>query len=365
MRLIGLLARHDRWLEALELIAGLDAGALVASVSAPVDASPQLEARLRSDSAPVLPARPTLDGDALLASWWGRRLVVVVPAGEDMWRIEVIDGGIRGVNVGPARELERLAEELETRPDEASEAAHLLGAALVPEDALDGPPLSLLLIGPVARTPLAALRHDDELVVARVPLVRVLGLLPRPPVLTARTGVAILGDARGDLPAARDEARWVGEHFHVRPSLAGAASRDALDAARGTDLLHVAGHADSLVSGAVLRLADGDLNARDIAEMLPGPRVVVLASCGAAAARDDGGWGSLAAAFLAAGSDFVVASPWAVDDEQTRRLVEAFYAHGGEKDPATALAAAQVELSATTAARAWAGFTVLAAPPRQ
>lgn len=52
-------------------------------------------------------------------------------------------------------------------------------------------------------------------------------------------------------------------------------------------------------------------------------------------------WGSLGAAFLAAGSEAVLASLWSVEDELARAFVSRFYSEGGATNSAAALARTQ------------------------
>jgi CHAT domain-containing protein len=156
----------------------------------------------------------------------------------------------------------------------------------------------------------------------------------------------------------------------VPAAVGAAATREAVIGGRGS-ALHVAGHAHLVDGVPQLELADGALSAEDIAAQTHAPRLVVLASCESAAASDDGGWGSLAAAFLHAGSQRVVASDRAVDDEEAQALMRAFYAAGGLRDPARALGVSQAARAAALPAGAvppeattWAAFAVIAAPPR-
>ncbi|HEU4532711.1 MAG TPA: CHAT domain-containing protein, partial [Polyangiaceae bacterium] len=85
------------------------------------------------------------------------------------------------------------------------------------------------------------------------------------------------------------------------------------------------------------------------------------------AARDGSGWGSLAAAFLGAGAEAVVATQWSILDNESTRLVEALYdadvGHDVFRDPAAALASAQARLEGTSPPAVWAAFTVVRAPP--
>lgn len=332
LALVGLLAEDGRWAEALAAVATLDVGG-----------APLGEAALR-------------------AAWRDRALAVVVPGGERLWRLEVRGGAVTGRDLGPAAPLEDAAERLRADPGDRA-AAERLGAAIVPDDAGDAP-LHLLLVGDVGRAPLAALRRAGELAIARTPLVRVLGLSPRPHAAAAVSdAVIVLADPTGDLPAARREGETVAAALATTARVGPAADRAALTAARGAAVLHVAAHVVHTVDGPVLALADGPIGAGEVAALAPAPRVVVLASCGSAAATDLGGWGSIAAGFLAAGSAAVLATGWTVTDDDAAALVAAFYRHGGARDPARALAAAQRERAAAGAPPAgWAAFTLLAAP---
>ncbi|MBC7973620.1 MAG: CHAT domain-containing protein [Myxococcales bacterium] len=105
----------------------------------------------------------------------------------------------------------------------------------------------------------------------------------------------------------------------------------------------------------------GWISAPEIEKLTPAPGLVVLASCGGAAGRDDGGNGSLVAAFLDAGADTVIGTGWSVDDADAARLIKAFYAHGGATDPVRALGAAQ--RSSGLAPTAWAAFEAFVSRP--
>ena len=376
LRLLGVHARAGRWRDALEVVMALDADALITSERDPLGMPVDETARAVPRSTVALPAV-----EAVLAAWRGRRLVVMVSDEDRMWRLELRDGEIAGADVGAAPAIEELARKLDADPA-AAEVAAALGRAIVPGDARGA--LDLLLVGPIARAPIAALSHADRadradpagaagradrtapLVIAHTALARVLHVLPRGPVGGPRRGAVVIGDPGDNLPSARGEAVAVAERMHVTAQLGGSVASTALSGARGGSLLHLAMHAELQGDGPVLRFADRAVGTADIAAMLPAPRVVVLASCGGSAARDDAGWGSLAAAFLTAGSEVVIASPWTVDDAATQRLVLAFYAaldrDGAIGDPVAALAAAQNALHGAPV-REWAGFTALRAPP--
>jgi hypothetical protein len=336
-RLVGVLARAGRWQDALLVIARLDAGTL-ARVEPPRDAATVLDA------------------------WRERELVVVVRGGDHAWRLDVRDGAVDGLDLGPADALERSATSLLADPDNQAVATSL-GAALLGNDDSSAP-LYVLLVGQVGNAPLAALRIGDRLAVARRPLLRVLGLTPRPGREPAGARPIVLGDPRGTLPGAAVEARAVAAALGVEPLLGAAADREAIAQARG-GFLHVASHAETTPDGSRLVLADGALAAEEIAAIPTAPATVVLASCGSAAARDLGGWGSLAAAFLAAGSDVVIATSWTIRDDTAAKIVDELYRQGVVDDPAAALARAQQVLAVRgdIATREWAAFNAIGGPP--
>lgn len=396
-RLLGIYARRGDWERAFQLVMELDLLSLVTSEVVPLTG--QLDrAQPNHPSAPVLPRLPAVA--EVLAAWRGRHLVVVISDEETMWRLEIRDGEVSGRPVGAAARLERAASELELEPVK-TELASELGAAVLPplrrasggargaggrgagreavgdgvskgvskgvsEDVID-----VLLVGPIARLPLAALRQGRQLAVAQTPLARVLGVLPRGERRPARQGAVVLGDPNGDLPQARAEAEEIAARLAVAPLLGEAVTRRALEGAGGAALLHLAAHSSSTAGGARLGLFERSLGGGEIAASQAGAGVVVLASCGGAAARDAAGWGSLAAAFLRAGSDAVIAAGRSVDDEKTRALVRALYRQRRRgqpvevaRQPARALALAQVEMSASLPPEIWAVFAVLRAPPR-
>jgi hypothetical protein len=369
--LIGLLARAGRWRDALAVIVELDASDMlrVAAVPGRVGAdgiSVPAGGVGRPVTAAVAAEAAPPDVDAVLAAWAGRDLsIVVAPAArtiggvpDRVWRLGIRNGVITGADVGAAADAELLAERLLGDPRDRA-AATALGAMLVP--AGDGP-VHVLPIGRIARAPLAALRADADLIVARRPILRVLGLAPRAPGAAARAGAVVVGDPRRDLASAAAEARWVAERLGAAPWLGAEATLERVVAARDADILHVAAHADERAGRRVVHLADLDLTPGVVLRARIAPRLVVLASCGSAASHDEGGWGSLAAAFVGAGSDLVVATQWSVDDAAAAELIRRFYEAGGATSPAAALAAAQAAM-ATADGTAWAAFTAVAAPP--
>jgi tetratricopeptide (TPR) repeat protein len=151
----------------------------------------------------------------------------------------------------------------------------------------------------------------------------------------ARAGaLLVVADPRGDLPAARDEGRTAAALLASAGPvtlLQGADSdyprvRAALE---GAWLFHYAGHGEHVGVegyGSVLPLGrQTRLSLGDILALGQVPRRVVLSACEAARVSEEGGI-SLAHAFIAAGSDEVIAAPRPVSDRGARTLSLALYA---------------------------------------
>jgi CHAT domain-containing protein len=185
-----------------------------------------------------------------------------------------------------------------------------------------------------------------------------------------RTTAIIIADPRGDLPAARKEADAVAgilaSAFKVEQLRGLAASPSALrSAAERADILHYAGH--GVFKGAhgwesVLPLADGQsVGVGDILALRSAPRLVVLSGCetGKSARGAAEGLG-LGQAFVAAGSQAVIAAVRPVPDEAARVLITAL--HGARAQgisAATALRQAQTTLRTQQPKADWAAFRLL------
>lgn len=335
---------------------------------AAVDRAEALKALLPalSRSAAVAP-QPV--GSAL-AALGDRHAVIFFEAEDRFWRITA---GRSRVEVAPlpvpAAEIEDLVDRLLERPD-AGPPAEALGQRLLPTDSLParGEPLFLVPDGVLGQVPFAALRIGGRYLVEDHPLV----YLPSLSALAATAGrepppdapappAIVLGDPRGDLPAAAREAREVAARLRTVPLIGKGATRSALERAAGASVLHLATHTRNGPRGPSLTLADGEAGPELLLERRIRSRLVTLATCASAARRGRGLWGSLAAAFLAAGSPAVLASLWSVEDEPARRFVLRFYEEGGARDPAPALARAQrAAIAAGEPPSAWAPYVLLA-----
>jgi tetratricopeptide (TPR) repeat protein len=372
--LFAMHARAGWWTDALLVIAQLDMDDLLRSaaaagsfgaggITAPTGVAPGAHATVH----PI--AERTYSAESILAAWRDRDLVIAVApaprwigrARERLWQLRVQGGRVSGAAVADADEANELARTLAGTPLDR-DAATRLGGLLIPDVAPSSHALDVLLVGELGALPIAALRHGDALVMARRPLVRVLGLVPRAPP-GRRSGAVVLGDPRRDLPRAAAEAVRAAQRLGTAAHLHEAATAERLASARSADVLHVAAHVHRYARDFALHLADALVRPADIVSAGIAPRLAVLASCGSAAARDQGGWGSIAAAFLRAGTDLVAATQWSVGDDAAAAIVDRFYAEGGADAPARALAAAQVAIAAASTSPDWAAFTVLASPP--
>src|SRR5262249_47339935 len=135
------------------------------------------------------------------------------------------------------------------------------------------------------------------------------------------------------------------------PLLGEAATIAALkQAAPSADIIHMACHGrfrsdNPLFSS--LRFADGWLTVRDAYDLRLNFGPVTLSACetGISAVAPGDELIGLARGFFSAGAPSILVSLWPVDDEQTARLMQAFYSGLIAGDgPAAALRKAQLEL---------------------
>jgi len=122
-------------------------------------------------------------------------------------------------------------------------------------------------------------------------------------------------------------------------------------------------------------MADGDVEPSEMVRQRLAPRLAVLAGCGSAAALDEEGWGSIAAALLESGTAVVIATDRSVDDEPSLTVMRGFYGQPDWRtDPARALARVQQALAAqadtpgapsdeASKPQSWPAFSVLVRPP--
>lgn len=380
--LIALLARHGRWRDILEVVLELDASDMLRATAdeAAIRAHAWSDLETRPPDQPRMPG-PTIED--VLTAWRPRDLVIIIaPAPREIgsgheraYRLRVTDGQVTGEDVGDASLARTWAGDLFRYPGKA-DVARALGGMIVPPGPADGV-LHVLAVGALGKVPLAALRDDDgSLSIRRRPLVRVLGLQASGPESPGAGPPSIIADPRGNLLSAAVEGLVVARTLGSGVNLSGAytsfsATRDQLWAARDAALLHVGADVGQLGRWRALHLADGDVGPSEMIQRRLAPRIAVLASCGSAAALDEEGWGSIAAALLESGTAAVIATDRSVDDSESLSLMRDFYAQPDWRtDPARALARVQMlaagaaaSSSATTQVGAWAAFSVLGRPP--
>lgn len=183
----------------------------------------------------------------------------------------------------------------------------------------------------------------------------------------------IVADARGDLQAARDEARIVESALRARGVadivvlMGKAATASAVRASlKHVDVFHYAGHATYSGDGgweSVLMLGDAtEMTVADIFAAEHVPDVVVLSGCDAGrVSLDDAPESlSLANAFAASGARSVVAAVRPVTDSTARDLVAELYAAWtGTQDIGSALRIAQLKLRDRDESADWAAFRLI------
>jgi CHAT domain-containing protein len=181
------------------------------------------------------------------------------------------------------------------------------------------------------------------------------------------------------LAGAEAEATEIAALYQGSELLTGRAATKAafLASARGSEIVHFAGHAtlaDGFGSSQLLLAPDPQAGASGMLEMaeigrkdFPRTRVVVLAGCRTASgsvSQLEGAMG-LARPFLAAGVPNVIASLWDVDDAVSRRFFVEFHrALLSDHDPALALRQAQAAFlrnadPALSHPASWAGFACI------
>lgn len=317
---------------------------------------------------PVVASRPI---DQVLAAVGRRRALVYFQTDDRLWLLTLADEriAVRPLAASPDETAAMVSRYL-ARPDD-DRAAAALGRLLLPADAFpeEGPPepgarLFVVTDGLLGALPFAALRRSGRYLVEDFALTYVpsLGALAALGEAHPAAGSApvVLGDPRGDLPAAGDEARQVAARLGVEAHTGAAATSARLAQAPRARVLHLATHAGVRPGGPWLALAGGDVGGATLLARRLAPRLVVLATCAGAARRGQGMWGSLGATFLAAGSRAVLASLWSLEDEAARRFILRFYAHGGAGDPAQALARTQRSfIAGGEPPSVWAPFVLL------
>jgi hypothetical protein len=237
-------------------------------------------------------------------------LLVFAVAHEELWRIAAQDGRLEIASLGPIAALQPQIERFRTAPEDRAAAA-ALGATLVPA-ALGRPGdrvLHVVLDERLGALPLAALWVGDRRLIAA-----------RPIGLAARASDVGCAAAPGKPPrvVVIGELADSGQRF---PTTTSGATRSALlDAAR-SDLLHITVPVAADALDDVLVLRDGRVRSLEIAgHGGTAGRVVLLTS-----QTGPGGSAGLAMAFLAAGTDQVIATLGPVPRPALERLADRLY----------------------------------------
>jgi len=293
---------------------------------------------------PAVEVRPI---DPVLAAVGNRNVLMYFEAGDELWLVTILGGRrqLHQLSTSDAH-VRRLVERFLTSPDEPAPAA-TLGDALLPPAALPQPGATLHIVtdGSLGRVPFASLRPRGRILVrdytiSFVPSLNALYAADkRAPI--AYGPPVVLGDPRGDLPAAARESVDVATRLGVASFVGVAATRRHLQQAAHARVLHLSTHTGIGARGPWAAMADGDVGAAVLISQGIQPRLAVLATCASAAKEGRDMWGSLASAFLAAGSQGVLASLWSVDDKDAREFITRFYDEGGADDSAGALARTQ------------------------
>lgn len=290
------------------------------------------------------------DRDAVLDTMQRTDLLALIVADDELWSLVASHGRPRLTKIGPWREIKERVSAFSGQPTDRQLASEL-GQLLVPDDLFreTSEVLHVLLDSQLQGLPVAALRHGGAPLIALRPITRVLRLPETRcvPATHARRAT-VLAVADPGIPLAPAEGAVVAALLHTTSQTGAAATRDALLAAGGADVLHVAAHGVIGDDGVALQLADGHVFAAELPARHLGPPLVVLTACDAASSRVPELAGSLAAGFLAAGSQHVVATLRQISDASALQISANFYRYGGVSDPAHALARVQAELARTT-----------------
>ena len=314
---------------------------------------------------PVVSKAPLMVGDeqAALETLRTIDLLGLAVADRHLWRLTSVHGRFSLVDLGPYENLREPLERFLATPTDATTASQL-GELLLPEDIARQTPESLYVVldAPLAGLPFVALRRGGQPLIALRPVLRA----PRLPVASTceprpdKHTAMVLADAAGDLPDARRESSKVASQFGTTPLVGAAATSTALFSAKSDPVLHIAVHADVDAGGGILKLHDREVSAAEISASKLGPNLVVLSACSTARARDPEMAGALSMAFLAGGSEHVIATLRRVSDAGALELTSRFYSErgaDGPEGPVRVLAKIQAALAKTDNTE-WPNFSV-------
>jgi len=299
------------------------------------------------------------DQNAVLRTMRDIDLLALIVADRDVWRLTANHGPLRLSRVGRLDEIKGQLDEFRGHPTEG-ELASQLGTLLLPDDIFreTRDVLHVIVDGQLGGVPVAALRHGDTALIAIRPVVRLLRLPeitcapPTPP-----GHATVLAAPGNNLLNALEEGARVARLLRAKCQMGAAATKAALFAAGSASVLHVASHGANGSDGGALVLADGKVSALEILASRRAPSLAVLSACDTATSDDTELAGSLAAGFLGAGAQRVVATLRPVSDAGALDITTRFYEAGGVADPARALQRVQAELAKTNNTD-WPNFAV-------
>ncbi len=233
--------------------------------------------------------------------------------------------------------------------------------------------LRLLPAGRLQLVDFHALTVGDEVLLGHAPVTYGLDVGGPQATAPAAPHALLVADARGNLAHARREVATVeqilaatGQWSVAKLQGRVADSVAVVQAMERADLFHYAGHAEYAgVRGwnSQLGLARGTtMSVTDVLMLARAPRFVVLSGCETARSAVVAPVQSigLANAFLARGSDAVLAAVRPVSDEVAYRLMDEFYRSWATlQPPSEALRIAQLELRETMPDSDWAAFRLI------
>jgi CHAT domain-containing protein len=263
------------------------------------------------------------------------------------------------------QELKDLIDDFRLYPEDPLTAANL-GAAILPPDALppDGGRIYVIPTGALLRVPIAALIVNGQRVLDRheisyAPGVTGLAFDRDPTRASGGQPAVVIADSRLVVHSNDAELSAVIAATRAVARLGRQATTTSFREAGNANVLHLIAHSGVNARGGYLSLDDDqEVTAADILQWGVRPRLVVLLTCASAATRRSEMWGSLAAAFLAAGSEHVVATLAGVPTEDASTFAVAFYRHGGVDDPVGAVARAQRDLARVMPVAKWSQYVV-------
>jgi len=291
--------------------------------------------------------------------------------GEVLLAYFAVDGGVRSFAV-TTQSLHTVAI---AQLSSGATAAQLSAILLEPfrEELRSASRVRVIAHAPLAAIDVHALELDGSPLGLRVPVVYSLDVPTSELGRVASSAALVVADPTEDLPWAVPEARVVEQLLRdAYPEIDVYLKRNALrtrvvDRLSALDLFHFAGHARYAgIEGidSSFLLSDGEITVGDILSLSRAPRRVVLSAC--EGARSDGvgmtaGIG-LAQAFVASGSQEVVATARPIHDELAKRFFPLFYAalRGDPRaDGAQALRHAAAQLREDSSRDDWSAFRML------